>query len=202
MILWEQILRILCVLLIQLLLKLLTERTFRESHGINLVSPERNTEKVGYNPIETMKTYQTQARHLGRSEELHIMFIHWYTYKTSPLYSHSDSAHLENQDCLDSEKGSSFYMFKKNFRSVTPTILHFQVCQMLLLHLFSISEYKRLVECFVFYFSFLQLRELVWATSNHDVYLMCNHSITHWSSLTSSRDEVLDLAGLVTPSEV
>ncbi|CAN7133122.1 unnamed protein product [Brassica rapa subsp. narinosa] len=98
-------------------------------------------------------------------------------YRKSRLQSYRNYENIPNsgeasgKDCLDSEKGSSFYMFKKNFRSVTPTILHFQ------------------------------LRELVWATSNHDVYLMCNHSITHWSSLTSSRDEVLDLAGLVTPSE-
>lgn len=70
---------------------------------------------------------------------------------------------------------------------------------MLLLHLSSI--YKILADLF-FFFSFLQLRELVWATSNHDVYLMSNHSITHWSSVTSSGDEVLDLAGHVTPSEV
>ncbi|CAN7033175.1 unnamed protein product [Brassica rapa subsp. trilocularis] len=98
-------------------------------------------------------------------------------YRKSRLQSYRNYENIPNsgeasgKDCLDSEKGSSFYMFKKNFRSVTPTILHFQ------------------------------LRELVWATSNHDVYLMCNNSITHWSTLTSSRDEVLDLAGLVTPSE-
>ncbi|KAG2256414.1 hypothetical protein Bca52824_075708 [Brassica carinata] len=98
-------------------------------------------------------------------------------YRKSRLQSYRNYENIPNsgeasgKDCLDSEKGSSFYRFKKNFRSVTPTILHFQ------------------------------LRELVWATSNHDVYLMCNNSITHWSTLTSSRDEVLDLAGLVTPSE-
>ncbi|CAG7898644.1 unnamed protein product [Brassica rapa] len=103
---------------------------------------------------------------LTREEYRKIRLQSYRNYENIP-----NSGEASGKDCLDSEKGSSFYMFKKNFRSVTPTILHFQ------------------------------LRELVWATSNHDVYLMCNNSITHWSTLTSSRDEVLDLAGLVTPSE-
>lgn len=48
----------------------------------------------------------------------------------------------------------------------------------------------------------MQLRNLVWATSKHDVYLMSQFSVTHWSSLTSTRSEVLNVSGHVAPSEV
>ncbi|CAF1894223.1 unnamed protein product [Brassica oleracea] len=73
--------------------------------------------------------------------------------------------------CTDTEKGSSFYTFRSNSRSVRSTILHFQ------------------------------LRNLVWATSKHDVYLLSNYSISHWSSLTGSRNEILNVKGHVAPSE-
>ena len=53
-----------------------------------------------------------------------------------------------------------------------------------------------------FLFFLLQLRNLVWATSKHDVYLLSNYSISHWSSLTGSRNEILNLKGHVAPSEV
>ncbi|KAM3695956.1 hypothetical protein ACJW31_06G001900 [Castanea mollissima] len=59
----------------------------------------------------------------------------------------------------------------RNSRSVKPTILHFQ------------------------------LRNLVWATSKHDVYLMSNFSVIHWSSLNCTRQEVLNVSGHVAPSE-
>ena len=48
----------------------------------------------------------------------------------------------------------------------------------------------------------LQLRNLVWSTSKHDVYLMSHFSIVHWSSLSSKRTEVLDVSGHVAPCEV
>ncbi|CAA7025367.1 unnamed protein product [Microthlaspi erraticum] len=98
-------------------------------------------------------------------------------YRKNRLQSYKNFENIPNsgqasgKDCTNSEKGSSFYMFKKNFRSVKSTIPHFQ------------------------------LRDLVWATSNHDVYLMSHYSITHWSSLTRSVNEVLNLAGHVAPSE-
>ncbi|KAK7271407.1 hypothetical protein RJT34_27274 [Clitoria ternatea] len=75
------------------------------------------------------------------------------------------------KDCKNTEKGYLFYDFRKNSRSVKSTILHFQ------------------------------LRNLVWATSKHDVYLMSQFSIMHWSSLTCTRSEVLDVSGHVAPSE-
>jgi hypothetical protein len=41
---------------------------------------------------------------------------------------------------------------------------------------------------------------LVWATTKHDVYLMSNFSVTHWSSLTCSKSDVLDVSGHVAPT--
>ncbi len=46
----------------------------------------------------------------------------------------------------------------------------------------------------------IQLRNLVWATSKHDVYLMHNFSVMHWSPMTRKGTEVLNLAGPVVPA--
>ncbi|KAF7054502.1 hypothetical protein CFC21_062164 [Triticum aestivum] len=43
--------------------------------------------------------------------------------------------------------------------------------------------------------SFLQLRNLLWATSKHDVYVTQNYSVMHWSSLLRRGKEVLNVAG-------
>ncbi|KAG2682742.1 hypothetical protein I3843_11G204900 [Carya illinoinensis] len=75
------------------------------------------------------------------------------------------------KDCKITKKGGSYYEFRRNSRSVKSTIFHFQ------------------------------LRNLVWATSKHDVYLMSNFSVIHWSSLTCSHSEVLNVSGHVAPSE-
>ncbi|XP_075669225.1 putative WD repeat-containing protein C2A9.03 [Castanea sativa] len=75
------------------------------------------------------------------------------------------------KDCKVTKKGSSYYEFRRNSRSVKPTILHFQ------------------------------LRNLVWATSKHDVYLMSDFSVIHWSSLNCTKQEVLNVSGHVAPSE-
>ncbi|PKI48009.1 hypothetical protein CRG98_031602, partial [Punica granatum] len=69
------------------------------------------------------------------------------------------------------EKGANYYDFFHNARVVKPTILHFQ------------------------------LRSLVWATSKHDVYLMSNYSLMHWSSLTRNLTDVLNFSGHVKPTE-
>ncbi|XP_062115585.1 uncharacterized WD repeat-containing protein C2A9.03-like isoform X2 [Humulus lupulus] len=74
-------------------------------------------------------------------------------------------------DSKITEKGLIYYEFKRNAPLVKPNILHFQ------------------------------LRNLVWATSKCDVYLNQSKSIVHWSSLTSSRSEVLNLSRHVAPSE-
>ncbi|VYS48095.1 unnamed protein product [Arabidopsis thaliana] len=69
------------------------------------------------------------------------------------------------------EKGKNFYDFQFNTRLVTSTIVHFQ------------------------------LRNLVWATSKHDVYLMQNYSLMHWSSLLQRGKEVVNVARSVTPTQ-
>ncbi|KAM3384181.1 hypothetical protein ACQJBY_008690 [Aegilops geniculata] len=45
------------------------------------------------------------------------------------------------------------------------------------------------------------LRNLVWATSKHDVYMAQNNSVTHWSSLLQRGTEVLHVAGQVVPKQ-
>ncbi|KAJ6956764.1 hypothetical protein NC652_007737 [Populus alba x Populus x berolinensis] len=87
-------------------------------------------------------------------------------YENIPL-----SGEAVDKECKPMEKGGHYYEFFYNTRSVKPTILHFQ------------------------------LRNLVWATSKHDVYLMSNYSVMHWSSISGNLSEVIDFAGHVAPSE-
>ncbi|XP_051118061.1 uncharacterized WD repeat-containing protein C2A9.03-like isoform X3 [Andrographis paniculata] len=44
------------------------------------------------------------------------------------------------------------------------------------------------------------LRNLLWATSKHDVYLMQNYSVMHWSPLLKRGKEVLNVAKPIVPS--
>ncbi|XWS25265.1 hypothetical protein CRYUN_Cryun27aG0054400 [Craigia yunnanensis] len=74
------------------------------------------------------------------------------------------------KECLQVEKGKAFYDFQFNTRLVKSTIVHFQ------------------------------LRNLLWATSKHDVYLMQNYSAMHWSSLLRKGKEVLNVARPIVPS--
>lgn len=48
----------------------------------------------------------------------------------------------------------------------------------------------------------LQLRNLLGATSKHDVYLMQNYSVMHWSSLLRRGKEVLNVAKPIVPTLV
>ncbi|TYI75976.1 hypothetical protein E1A91_D06G044800v1 [Gossypium mustelinum] len=74
------------------------------------------------------------------------------------------------KECLQVEKGNAFYDFQFNTRLVKSTIVHFQ------------------------------LRNLLWATSKHDVYLMQNYSVMHWSSLLRKGKEVLNVAKPIVPN--
>ncbi|KAL6909683.1 hypothetical protein ACP4OV_001342 [Aristida adscensionis] len=73
--------------------------------------------------------------------------------------------------CKSTEKGGTYYEFRQNTRSVKSTISHFQ------------------------------LRNLVWATSKHDVYLLLHYSVLHWSALSGSNTEIMNVHGHVAPSE-
>uniref|UniRef100_A0A0D9VUP1 Uncharacterized protein n=1 Tax=Leersia perrieri TaxID=77586 RepID=A0A0D9VUP1_9ORYZ len=75
------------------------------------------------------------------------------------------------KECKQVERKDTFYDFHLNTRLVKSTIVHFQ------------------------------LRNLLWATSKHDVYLMQNYSVMHWSSLLQRGKEVLNVAGQLTPSQ-
>ncbi|KAF6148377.1 hypothetical protein GIB67_025596, partial [Kingdonia uniflora] len=75
------------------------------------------------------------------------------------------------KECQPTAKGGAYYEFQRNTRSVKSTILHFQ------------------------------LRNLDWATSKHDVYLISQFFVIHWSSLTRRKTEVLDVSGHVAPNE-
>ncbi|OVA14616.1 WD40 repeat [Macleaya cordata] len=75
-----------------------------------------------------------------------------------------------DKECKQVDRGSTFYDFQFNTRLVKSTIVHFQ------------------------------LRNLLWATSKHDVYLMQNFSIMHWSSLLRRGKEVLNVAGPIAPT--
>jgi len=50
----------------------------------------------------------------------------------------------------------------------------------------------RVVKCSIIHF---QLRNLVWASSNHDVYTLCQHTVSHYSPLTRQTTPVLQLTG-------
>ncbi|CAN1302618.1 Uncharacterized WD repeat-containing protein C2A9.03 [Linum perenne] len=76
------------------------------------------------------------------------------------------------KECKDTKKGGMYYDFYRNTRSVKSTILHFQ------------------------------LRNLVWSTSKHDVYLVSHYSIVHWSSLLGKKTEVLNVSGHIAPQEI
>ncbi|KAM7465494.1 hypothetical protein LguiB_013056 [Lonicera macranthoides] len=87
-------------------------------------------------------------------------------YENIPL-----SGQAVDKECQQMQKGGNYYDFFYNTRLVKPTILHFQ------------------------------LRNLVWSTSKHDVYLMSNYSVMHWSSLSHNLSEVLNFSGHIAPTK-
>ncbi|KAF7113871.1 hypothetical protein RHSIM_RhsimUnG0106600 [Rhododendron simsii] len=96
------------------------------------------------------------------------------------------------KDCNVTTKGGMYYEFRRNSRSVKSTIPHFQLQNVH--HIWNVTCNEIL--CLV-----LQLRNSVWATSKHDVYLKSHFSVTHWSALTCNKTEVLNVSGHVAPCE-
>ncbi|KAJ0876472.1 putative transcription factor WD40-like family [Helianthus annuus] len=102
---------------------------------------------------------------------------------TREQYRHGRLAQYENYEDVplsgetadkkykQTSKGDNYYEFFYNSRSVKPTFDHFQ------------------------------LRNMVWATSKHDVYVVSDDSIMHWSSLSQNITEILDFSGHVAPTE-
>ncbi|MBA0868255.1 hypothetical protein Goshw_010898, partial [Gossypium schwendimanii] len=95
------------------------------------------------------------------------------------------------KECLQVEKGNAFYDFQFNTRLVKSTIVHFQI---LAYAMASVS-----INCKALGLMML-LRNLLWATSKHDVYLMQNYSVMHWSSLLRKGKEVLNVAKPIVPN--
>lgn len=89
-------------------------------------------------------------------------------YKNYENLSHSRE-HLD-KECKKVDKSKTLYDFQFNTRLVKPTVVHFQ------------------------------LRNLLWATSKHDLYLMQNYSVMHWSSLLKRGKEVINVAMPVLPT--
>uniref|UniRef100_A0A453REK6 Uncharacterized protein n=1 Tax=Aegilops tauschii subsp. strangulata TaxID=200361 RepID=A0A453REK6_AEGTS len=82
-----------------------------------------------------------------------------------------NSAEAAMKACKSTEKDGTYYEFRRNTRSVKSTILHFQ------------------------------LRNLVWATSKHDAYLISHYSVLHWSALSGVDTEIMNVEGHIAPSE-
>ncbi|CAA0818543.1 Transducin/WD40 repeat-like superfamily protein [Striga hermonthica] len=142
-------------------------------------SSDSDVDEIGSTDNETRDTTAAQARE-GRD----IQGIPWERLSTTrDKYRKSRITHYRNyenvpqsgqaseKECKATVKSGSYYEFRRNSRSVRPTIMHFQ------------------------------LRNLVWATSKHDVYFLSHYSVMHWSSLTCSKSEILNLSGHVAPSE-
>ncbi|XP_048539371.1 uncharacterized WD repeat-containing protein C2A9.03-like isoform X3 [Triticum urartu] len=77
------------------------------------------------------------------------------------------------QDCKQVERDGPYYDFQYNTRRARPSIVHFQ----------------------------LQLRNLVWATTKHDVYTVHNQSMTHWSSLNQISTELINGDDCIIPKQ-
>ncbi|KAJ8759684.1 hypothetical protein K2173_009776 [Erythroxylum novogranatense] len=92
-------------------------------------------------------------------------------YRQTRLDQYKNYENIPQSGAGSEKERGTYYEFWRNTRSVKSTILHFQ------------------------------LRNLVWSTSKHDVYLMSHFSIVHWSSLSCKKTEVLNVSGHVAPRE-
>ncbi|MCD7459106.1 hypothetical protein HAX54_040106 [Datura stramonium] len=150
-----------------------------EFHGRDIGGSDSDADEYDYMNNKMQDTSAAEARR-GRD----IQGIPWERlsitrekYRQTRLEQYKNyenipqSGEASEKDCKATKKDVSYYDFRRNSRSVKSTILHFQ------------------------------LRNLVWATSKHDVYLMSHFSVIHWSSLTCSKSEVLNVSGHVAPCE-
>ncbi|KAK8506475.1 hypothetical protein V6N12_034204 [Hibiscus sabdariffa] len=143
-------------------------------------SPPSDESSVEENDDERYDTHTTAAQ-VRRGKDIQgIPWEHYRPREVERKYRLEDyenyrsvpnSGEASGQDCKITKKGASLYDFRHNSRSVKSPILHFQ------------------------------LRNLVWATTNHDVYLASRYFVQHWSSLTQMKHTVLDVIGHVVPSE-
>ena len=64
------------------------------------------------------------------------------------------------------------------------------------------STYHVLNDLFCMMCCVSQLRNLVWATTKHDVYTMHDQSVTHWSSLEQTSTELINADDCIVPKQV
>mmetsp|Transcript_11441 Transcript_11441/g.34382 ORF Transcript_11441/g.34382 Transcript_11441/m.34382 type:complete len:443 (+) Transcript_11441:236-1564(+) len=101
-------------------------------------------------------------------------------YRETRLGSYNNYTNLEQQtaegqrqldklfaECGEPTRTGLWYHFHRNSRAVHATVVHFQ------------------------------LRNLVWATSSHDVYVMLDSAINHWNPLSRKLTRVMNLQGQV-----
>ncbi|ESQ29898.1 hypothetical protein EUTSA_v10011474mg [Eutrema salsugineum] len=150
-----------------------------EFRGDDMVASDSDVDEFDYSNNKIADTSADQARK-GKD----IQGIPWdrlsitrEKYRQTRLEQYKNYENVPNsgessgKDCMVTQKGAIFYDFWRNSRSIKSSILHFQ------------------------------LRNLVWATSKHDVYLMSQFLVSHYSTLTSGKHEVLNVQGHVSPSE-
>jgi hypothetical protein len=147
--------------------------------GDDMAASDSDVDEFDYSNNKIADTSADQARK-GKD----IQGIPWdrlsitrETYRQTRLEQYKNYENVPNsgessgKDCMATQKGALFYDFWRNTRSIKSSILHFQ------------------------------LRNLVWATSKHDVYLMSQYLVSHYSTLTSGKHDVLNVQGHVSPSE-
>ncbi|CAL9043736.1 uncharacterized WD repeat-containing protein C2A9.03-like isoform X1 [Musa acuminata AAA Group] len=150
-----------------------------ELRGRGMGDSDSDDEEYGQSNYRVTDTTSAQARK-GKD----IQGIPWHSlsitrkqYRQTRLEQYKNYENVQNsgeaseKECKPTEKGGMYYEFWRNTRAVKSTILHFQ------------------------------LRNLVWATSKHDVYLMSNYSVLHWSALSCQKSEIMNVSGHVAPSE-
>ncbi|KAL5190526.1 putative WD repeat-containing protein [Glycine soja] len=130
----------------------------------------------------------------------------------------SRSRHDLRKECLEVQKGETFYDFFFNTRLVKSTIVHFQgvltvvrshtwlsylTVKSFVMHNFAIL----VLQGYVIMWNVsslagpnIMLRNLLWATSKHDVYFMQNYSVMHWSALLRRGKEVLNVTKPIIPT--
>ncbi|XP_056857224.1 uncharacterized WD repeat-containing protein C2A9.03 [Raphanus sativus] len=148
-------------------------------HGDDMAASDSDVDEFDYSSNKIADTSAEQARK-GKD----IQGIPWdrlsitrEKYRQTRLDQYKNYENVPNsgdssgKDCMVTQKGAIFYDFWRNSRSIKSSILHFQ------------------------------LRNLVWATSKHDVYLMSQFLVSHYSTLTCGKHEVLNVQGHVSPSE-
>ncbi|XP_048539370.1 uncharacterized WD repeat-containing protein C2A9.03-like isoform X2 [Triticum urartu] len=123
------------------------------------------------------------------------------------------------QDCKQVERDGPYYDFQYNTRRARPSIVHFQH----LLQLGGVDALRRTEKSgprtsdsfgAVFYSLYGcinnmqsklnqdgKLRNLVWATTKHDVYTVHNQSMTHWSSLNQISTELINGDDCIIPKQ-